>query len=454
MPPCLAAHGSLRLNACSDCSSSSSNSSRSRTDDDISEKPLQLYAAGYYNAAAAAAAAEAAAAPANSPAGQQREFLAVACEQQLQQQRQPPHQQQPEQLQQMTQSSNPAIKALGLFLLLTQYGDQGMQRQRLQELQQQLRELAASNATAAFLAAAAAAASNEPLAALQICSSSSKDPQMRALRIQLLLRIHREDLAKTQLESDLFVMRLHSEADAAACTVGVAARPLRLRTSGAYETAEQSISRALCHLWDGEALAAENCLADAETALPRAQGDTSCTLQNARAVCELERGNFVSAYQRLQNLLAIAPLDETTLANLVCCLRLMKRHSEADEISEKLCSAHPKAHFAKQRLRLREAFAVEAFGQFKAKKYVDKRTYHPRLPGLLLHHLVLQVPRTSFALVVLYAIATEANRQKSSSKAPQKSLHDAAGGGDTAADGASAAAARRATHMLWLQQAA
>ncbi|KAL8451790.1 hypothetical protein Emag_002613 [Eimeria magna] len=78
----------------------------------------------------------------------------------------------------MTQSSNPAIKALGLFLLVTRYGDQGLQRQRLQELQQQLRDLAASNATAAFLAAAAAATSNEPLAALRICNTSSKDPQM------------------------------------------------------------------------------------------------------------------------------------------------------------------------------------------------------------------------------------------------------------------------------------
>lgn len=302
-------------------------------------EPLQLYAAGYYKAAATAAAAIRAVTTtaADTWVEQQRAFLQAACEQQLlllqQQPWQLQQQQHHQQLQQMRQSANPAIKALGLFLLLTKYADPVQNPQQQLQMRQELLDLGQSNVSAAFLAASAAA-ETDPLFALQICSAYNGDHQMRALRLQLLLRINREDVAKTQVEGDT--------------------------ATGAYETAEQSISRALCHIWNGEFLPGDHCLSDAEISLPRRGEELSPLIENGRAVSLIQRGDYQSAYQQLSNLLRQAPWDEVCLTNSLACLRLLRRHQEADQLSDKLCRELPDCHAAKQRQRLREVFAAEA----------------------------------------------------------------------------------------------
>ncbi|XP_026189924.1 coatomer subunit epsilon-2 [Cyclospora cayetanensis] len=266
---------------------------------------LQLYAAGYYKAAGAEASAIRAT---DSYTEQQREFLVAACEQQKQLLLQSPHvlqKQHPQQLQQMLHCSNPAIQALALFLLSTRYC-QTEQHPERQQMQKQLQELGRTCAAAAFLAAASAAETN-PVGALQLCNNCTT-PEMRALRLQLLLRIHREDRAKMQLESDI--------------------------ASGAYETAEQSISRALYHLWEGDAVSAEASLTDAEMALSLRAGDVSALIENGRAACAMQRGDFQTASERLNNLLTVAPWDESALCNAICCFRRLHKNALADELSE------------------------------------------------------------------------------------------------------------------------
>ncbi|CDJ42038.1 coatomer epsilon subunit, putative [Eimeria tenella] len=272
----------------------------------ILSEPLQLFAAEYYEAAGSAAAAAAAAARAADPATeQQREFIQVASEHLLLLQKQEPRllqQQHPQQLHRLLTHNNPAIKALALFLLLTRYCGPTQQ----QQLQSELEELSSTCAPAAFLAAAAAA-ERDPAAALRICSNYSTD-ELRALRVQLLLRIHRDDSAKAELDSEI--------------------------ASTAYETAEQSISRALCQLWNGDCAAAGASLADAEISLVRKGGGISAVMENARAVCAMQRGDFQTAIELLTNLLAVAPWDETALSNAVCCWRHLQKDKTAEELSD------------------------------------------------------------------------------------------------------------------------
>ncbi|OEH75610.1 coatomer epsilon [Cyclospora cayetanensis] len=121
--------------------------------------------------------------------------------------------------------------------------------------------------------------------------------------------------------------------------------------SGAYETAEQSISRALYHLWEGDAVSAEASLTDAEMALSLRAGDVSALIENG----PIDAFPLISVLPFFQ-----APWDESALCNAICCFRRLHKNALADELSERLTAGFPNSAAAKNRIRLREVFLAES----------------------------------------------------------------------------------------------
>eukprot|EP01071_Lankesteria_metandrocarpae_P002557 Lankesteria_metandrocarpae@DN2409_c0_g1_i2.p1 len=244
-------------------------------------------------------------------------------------------------------SSNPGLKALGHYLVIH---DEKSTEAQIKSAIQSLREIVSSShdPNARQITAAVLVESGNVAEGFELTDESSLP--MLALQVQLLIGVHRLDLA------DNILTKMIAANDDSALT---------------------KLASAWTNLANGNFQESYLTFGDLQTLLTSQQAgkgpmapENSPTLLNGMAITNMQRCLWTEAIEDLQRIVGDGGDGGTgttdALVNLVAAYRYTRQDEEADRCAAKLCATAPKHPLALSYLRLDTAF--ERFNTHSAQK--------------------------------------------------------------------------------------
>jgi coatomer protein complex subunit epsilon len=239
--------------------------------------------------------------------------------------------QQFDKLKSMQNSPCPGQRAAALTAILTmskQEPQKAQARSKLMEIAKESQDLSTN-----VLAASALAVAGEHADALQI-TGQHPTLEMQALRVYILLKMNRTDLAERQLRE----------------------------MSGANDdSAAYRLAQAAVHLGTGNPEEAYLVYCDLATQFPGEPGggdeSQSTLLAVGKAVANMQRGMFSEAMEDLQRATGNTPNDPDVLVNLCCSTVRLAKREEFARYYASLEKAHPNHPYVQKTQGIRNAFA-------------------------------------------------------------------------------------------------